>query len=468
MADTRQIRDKLSGYLRGLPPGTQQMLLRTLEGMDKAAIDKHTQLILDVVREIAREHIDVRRHSDPDRLGQLRALFWEPFGPFIIDEPVAVRQPARVLASSVEGIWNFLNRDVASDLFAPWIEGSWPKLFLPAADLRREAIKLRDAAFEALADAVRQMEAAPKGQLRLNGILGSERARLELGDIFHIHARRADFSQIQKELPALAVIGEASETSAMNVVHRALMRHPADAAHIAALLLSRSSSPVTLARIAAALGGGDSAGDIRKSAVAPFIDLYFCEIERAVLRFEEARARYDGGPDMDRELGHFHEAVRGIAIAIDFDGDRDWRKRLGDLRRRMSDLVQPEIDAIVPLIRRALRTDGAAHGDRASDGHDAVRAMTVLNQARRCRDSLAINELIARVAQSAEQAIEVLGNRCIDEIRKSSGLAQAEAIAAADIMLKLAEIAFGPEYASVMRKARDRAVGRPGTLAAVG
>ncbi|WP_141703604.1 hypothetical protein [Methylobrevis pamukkalensis] len=474
MPEGRVMRDKLIGYLSGLSPAAQQMLLRTLESAgDPARLDDQTRLILEAAREVVRskapareERAAVPRRADP---ADLRRLFFEPFEPFIIEEETASRQTGRITASSIDGIWEFLTRDVAPDLFPPWLQGPEPKLLLPEAEQKREIQALREAALAEIREACEKMSATAKGHMRLTGLLGGERALLDLGDLHRIHDLRTQIALLLKELPAQVVIGEASETSAMNVIHRFLQRAPAEAAFAGAILLRRASSGVSLARIAVALGGGDTAAEIRKSNAAVFLDLYFTEVERVVIRFDRARKRHDDIADMERELGLFHELVRGLSIAIDFDGDREWRKRLGDLRRRMSEMVQPEIDGIVATIRRALRIEGgASRAARENDAQDAIRAMTVLAQARKCRDSLAINEAIGRVMQSAEQAVEVLGNRCIDQIRKTGGDAQAEAIAAADVMLKLAEIAFGAEYASVMRKARDRAIGRSGPFSVAG
>ncbi|MBH0237593.1 hypothetical protein [Methylobrevis albus] len=464
MPDGRLMRAKVIDYLGSLSPGARLMLLRKLEIAGEAGqLDASTRLILEATRAVVNG-----TKSDEPRPARVRRLFFEPFAPFIIREELRTRQTGRLSIDSIDGIWTYLVRDVAPDLFGPWLDEASIRVYSPEADLKVMMAELRDTGLRQLRANHDELSATAKGRQRLGGLIGGERALSDLGDLFAIHERRKSIATLVHELPATIVVGDPSETTALEVVGRFVERVPADAVWAGCVLLSRLASPAVLARIAVALGGGDKAGDIRRSSVASFLDIYFSEAERVIVRFGAARRRPDGTAEMARALGSFHDLVRSISISIDFDGDSAWRKRLGDLRRSMSDMVQAEVEAIVPTIRRALRVEGGSTAGREGEGQDAIRAMTVLAEARRCRDSLAINELLAQVGQSSEQAIEVLGNRAIEQLKKTAGAGRADVLMAVDIMIKLAELAFGPEYAVVMRKARDRAVGRTGAALATG
>ncbi|SON54982.1 hypothetical protein HDIA_1441 [Hartmannibacter diazotrophicus] len=454
------MREKLIGYLKGLTPGAQQMLLRALEDRsDPAEIDTQTKLILDAAREVVRSGVDSM--TPEGRLATLRELFFQPVAAFIVEEDVVNRQHGRFFATSIAGIWGYLIRDVIPDLLPPWVDSEASLLFLPELERKRQLQSMRDEALTRLATKVEDIRAKPKGHFRLVGLLGGEFALADCDDLILLHSRLAQIVLMQRELPEKIAIGEPSEAAAMRTAERHLMMHPEDVTWLASAILRRSVAPASLVRIAVGIAGSDDAADIRASRAARFMDVYLHEVECVVWRFREALHRHRDFSLVEAELFRFHQMVRAILIAVDFDGDREWRKRLGDLRNDMSEIIRPAIETTVALIRRAIHIEGNNLSvDHSIDRQDARWAVQLLVQARNCRESLAINEVAARTFQATEHAIEVLSERVLEQVRKLVGPAQDEAIASAELMVDLSELVFGPAYASVRRKAFDRVVSR--------
>ena len=74
---------------------------------------------------------------------------------------------------------------------------------------------------------------------------------------------------------------------------------------------------------------------------------------------------------------------------------------------------------------------------------------------RTCRDSLAVNALLDKAWSDTGQAVEVLVTRALDQFRADP--ADPVARERLDAGIKMAEIRYNPQYAEILRRARDGA-----------
>ena len=85
----------------------------------------------------------------------------------------------------------------------------------------------------------------------------------------------------------------------------------------------------------------------------------------------------------------------------------------------------------------------------------ALNGLYLLMTVRKCRDSLAVNALLDQAWADTGQTVEVLVTRALDMYRGAP--ADPVARERLDAGIKMAEIRFNPEYADILRRARDGA-----------
>jgi hypothetical protein len=167
--------------------------------------------------------------------------------------------------------------------------------------------------------------------------------------------------------------------------------------------------------------------------------------------------------DMDmacRSIDRFHRFLRAVGSYIDLGRPSAWTSAVAALTQIASERLEPRLREVAPDISQALRQarDGA-------DRLDSDRLFAALNGAyllatlRNSRDSLALNALIDEVWLRTGQVLEAYVPRNLELVRLDPGNTIAQQ--RLDAGLKMAQLRFGPEYAEVIRRARDGELRRP-------
>ncbi|WP_181704156.1 hypothetical protein [Chthonobacter albigriseus] len=434
------------------------MLLRTLEQAGEAAhLDEELKLILDAARSASSKGPVV---PDP---AKVKGWFFEPFDLFVIDERLQRKQEGLICADSVEGIWSYLIRKAMPDTFAHWLDPEILHQYPGEPEMRQALRALRVAGFAELARLDRETQGEPKARQRFIARLGGERSHLDLLDMLAIQDRLPSIERLLGRLPSGVIASETSERLLVEQVVSFVVEQPGESPWVAAAIRSRIASPVTLARVAIAVAGSSDTVDIRRTPASCFIDVALACVERSVIRYEQIRRDPKEIAGLVQEIKRYHDMVRALTTALEFDYDATWRQTLAGLRKQMSDLVTLDVEGIVPSVRRALRVDDKERPSQV-DEIEAIRATSVLVAVRKCKDSLAVNEMVTRVTTTTEQSIEVLGQRLLDQLRKAVGSLRTDSIAASDTLLKLSELMFGEEHSAILRRAREKAMNARGSL----
>eukprot|EP01037_Dinobryon_pediforme_P022977 gene22978-24299_t len=192
------------------------------------------------------------------------------------------------------------------------------------------------------------------------------------------------------------------------------------------------------------------------------VDTVISEVELWV-----ARAEAHIGVPLERykvidDIRAYHDLFRQLVLAVPPDNPPGWHRRLGEARRRMSDIVGREIEQLPGLIRRVTRVDAlAARANSGFDqaaGADAEFGAKLLVEARVAIDSLALNDLVTKSRRGVEQTLEVTFEKLLADYKSKASLDREMLLRALDCTIRMSATVFGEDYAALLRKSRDLAV----------
>lgn len=381
-----------------------------------------------------------QRRVDPF-FGLIGSVIVEEGQPFAFDGAIPQAQAAAV--------WSWVVRDLAPDLLERGLAEGWsgpaealearmPALIEairaemskavadPEAD-RKLAIRIGDA------DAMRRLPHVVTA-LKVRGLLGKAQ---DFGRAVNTISDDADLAE------ALAVIPLADQAIA-GLLFQAMMRQVQQPHRLVLAASKRAGSAMDTALIRGGFG--------------PMVSAMLASAQNEIPVFSTSGAF----ADMDlicRSIDRYHRMVRAVGSYIDLGRLNSWTTAIAALTKRASEQLEPRLREVAPDMTQALRQarDGA-------DRVDADRLLTALNGTyllvtlRNCRDSLALNALIDEVWQRTGQILEAYVPRNLELVRLDPGNAIARQ--RLDSGLKMAELRFGPEYAEVIRRARDGEVRR--------
>lgn len=363
----------------------------------------------------------------------------------LVPGPAEFQSDGAISRPEAEAVWLWLARDVAPDL-----------IDLDAEDIGAAAQALDGAAAEILQRA--QALVAEAGlhkdkEKRLRAQLGSDVVWARLPVVLHALKCRGLYAKA--EVFGRAVNGIADDAGLVAAMQSMPWQDRAAVALLMQAALAEVGNPARLVTAAIRLAGGAGETALQRSGFAPLIE--------AILAHAQAQiAALEGGglfADMDRicrAVNRFHRLCRSINTYVELSRMSRWSSALGGLTRAISDRLEPRLREVAPDLNRALRKP-AGDGDRldADAVLGALNGCYLLSMVRDCRDSLAVNAVFEQTWTQVGEALELHLQRNLELFRFDP---RNEIVAARlDAALKLAELRFNPEYAEVLRRARDTA-----------
>lgn len=457
------LRERMVSYLAGLSPQARDMLVRNFERTDPQTLADEERELLEAARQLAGAPAVGRAAGSPEPAPlrsaseELRDAMFAPFRSFVIEERTTIRQPGWIEHASIDSIWTYVCREAMPDALAPWIHLP-PEVAAQLTEERDAVVPgLRAAMFIELLRIERESVDDPRGHQRFVSRLGGERAHGDWRQLVRLRERVGALDRLLARLPATATIGEASERLMGEGLVQFVTDCPEDVDLLAVALMPRLSNPGMLARIAVQIAGSEDVAHLRTARVGPLVDGALAAADRQAVRLARALEARGDGVAAAAELKRFHEIVRAVLAAVQIDHDGIWRARLAALRRGASDRLGPRIDEVPAAVRRALQfAPGVAPTE--DDCADAVRAVALFVAVRRCRDSLALNEMLARVGPLIEHIVETHGREVLDRLRRAGPEAGQALKVASAAYVRLSEHLHGEEHAAVLRKARHSAL----------
>jgi hypothetical protein len=161
-----------------------------------------------------------------------------------------------------------------------------------------------------------------------------------------------------------------------------------------------------------------------------------------------------------RAIDRFHRLIRAISGYIELARGGRWATVMAGIISNASARLEPKVRDVAMDLNLAMRRHREGN-DRLDSAEvlSALNGVYVLATVRDSRESLALNAVFDRSWQQVGQALEIHLQRNLDLLRANPGdRIVAERL---DAAIKMAELRFNPEYADVLRRARETALRQP-------
>jgi hypothetical protein len=459
--------ERLRQFLNELPANARALLMAELErGLLRGEDMPGAELVLQELRREARDNTRTKRP------GNLARLFFQPLEPFLVDDTATHHHPGRIARVTLEPVWEWIGRDLMPG------EAKAVTEQVAAAFERGEAARAEQLAFAFQDRAVTRMEETlnaaandDKMRRRIAGQIGTQRALDDVSAIMTVLKSRHQLAIFGTRLPGHiksfdeAVVGDV----------KGLIESPSAGGqklfvYKLIMVMSRLGAPWQLIRLATRAAGSDSSVRIAETPYAIAVEIVFAEIERMVGELK-AELRTGRGLATGALLKGIHDAARGLRTEIDLANDSPWSRRLAALRSEISDILKGEIEGLNGRVRRLIRPRPAKEIASSSkiDQSDLQDTETLIEFVSACRayaSELAINELTARTWSELEHYLDTTTTTLVENLRQAGAAERAFRQSQLDAAVRFCAKVFGEEYAQVLVKARDAAVGTERKVAA--
>jgi len=364
----------------------------------------------------------------------------------LVDDPADFAFDGAIARGHAMATWTWILRDVAPDLVDPDASPDDPAAVQALEALMPELLaRARSAAAAA--------GATHDAERRLQSQLGGEEPFERLPYVLNALKCRALLDKAQSF--GRAVNGMNDEAA----LAMALQSMPLQDQGIAALLMQAAvgqvASPSRLMTAVIRIAGSPTEGAIQRAGFGPLVDALLAHAQNQI------PALIQIGPfaDIDltcRAIDRFHRLIRAVHGFVELARNGRWAMIVAALTKVVSGHVEPRLRDVGPDVNKALRRP--REGIDRFDGDlllSALNGVYLLATVRDSRGSLALNALFDQTWTQVGQALEIHIQRNLEILRQNpADTATAQRL---DASIKMAEVRFNPEYAEVLRRAKETA-----------
>lgn len=375
--------------------------------------------------------------------------FLETFEPVLVDPPVFHHLGGAIDRDLAKSIWTWIARDIAaseaSRLADAISSGAAPKAafvqLLPEIIERlRENAALESEDFETERRNTLQMGGEdPRKRLPYVIMAMRRQALLE---------QAAGFGKAIGKLQDEATLAVALQTVSMsNPLTRSLWMHA---------MVGHLANPSRVMAAITRLSGGNTEVHVTNAGYAPLVEAIMGHAQCQIGKLSPQPGMFADHDLACKAIDRFHRLMRALSYNLEIERKSLWGTIITDLTARFSERLGRPMKEISLQVTQALR--------RPRDGKDkldpgdvlmGLNGLYLLLTIRKSRDSLAVNALLDKAWSDTGQAVEVLVTRALEQFRANP--ADPVARERLDAGIKMAEIRFNPEYAEILRRARDGA-----------
>lgn len=340
--------------------------------------------------------------------------------------------------------WTWMVRDVAPDLIDAGANDEDPAV--------RQALDLLMPELLQRARATIAAVATPEAERRMQIQFGSDDGYRRLPIVLNALKCRSLLDKAQ-------AFGRAANTmtdeTALGV---ALQSMPLNDHAVSALLFQAAMGQVThpgrLMAAAIRLAGSATEAALQRAGFAPLIEAMLSHAQAQIPALDQ----HGAFADIDltcRAIDRFHRLMRAVTGYVELGRLTRWSTAVAAVTKTVSELVEPRLRDVSPNVNLALRRHSGTDRLDSDQVLAALNGCYVLATIRDCRDSLALNAMFDQTWTQVGQALEMHVQRNLELFRQNPG----DRVIAArlDAAIKMAELRFNPDYADVLRRARETA-----------
>ena len=437
--------EKLREFLGQLPPKSQALLIREFERAIERGDDPTVpNFVLGELRKIVRQDSEnaTPRSKDPAR------LLFAMLDPFLVDSSPKT-SPGQIRRTSLAQVWQWLSREgLPADITAleEAVAGDTP-------DLDRTIRKIQMAAAEAI-----NVAAAPgPDRQRMLARIGAPEMAEDIAAIGTALQIREALEALGTRLPGhLRVFAESQIGSVSEALNIPSLQTPQALPFALSLVMSRLAAPWQIIRLGITVAGSDDEVRVAGTSYGVAVTMAIQHLARIAsdLRNDIRRGQFKDTPN---HLKTLHDGMRGLRTELDLRSDSAWGRQLSAIRVEISNALQSEIDGVPGRVRRLLRQrpDKDIPNSRidATEVEETAALIDFVAVCRNYASELAINEVTLRAYSDLQQYVEKATESLVESLRGSDAKAKAFRSMQVDAAIRFCDVLFGPDYASLMRKA---------------
>lgn len=439
--------EKLREFLGQLPPKSQALLIREFErAIERGDDPTVANFVLGELRKIVRQDSEnsAPRSKDPAR------LLFAMLDPFLVENGPKTR-PGQIRRTSLSPVWLWLSREGLPNE----IKELEQAVASGAPDLDRTIRRIQIAAAEAINTA-----AAPgPDRQRALARIGSPEVAEDIAAIGAALQVREALETLGTRLPGhLRVFAESQTASVSAALNIPSLQTPQTLPFALSLVMSRLAAPWQIIRLGIMVAGSDDEVRVAGTPYGVAVTMAIQDLARIVsdLRNDIRRGQFK---DTSNHLKTLHDGMRGLRTELDIRSDSNWGRQLSAIRVEISNALQSEIDGVPGRVRRLLRQrpDKDIPNSRI-DTTEVEETAALIDFVAVCRSyasELAINEVTLRAYSDLQQYVEKATEALVESLRGSDPKAKAFRAMQVDAAIRFCDVLFGPDYASLMRKAAE-------------
>ena len=444
---------KLREYLGSLPVRARKTLLQDLQKAEiKGTINDNNLRILRILEDMG-EALEEPQVSE----AVLFETLYEPFADFTFTKQSEVKLSPRLMRSSQEAIHRWLKRDIfpqellrlEKELARAIDAGSTDKV----KGLQRAFLQMLQGF---LAGELKRMTADRDVKRKLAAQLGGEIVLEDALDMGRILEQQAAISSLARMLPGRIEAYSDDVRMAISQAMKAFAKSlPHELPLFFTLIYHRMENREDLLRFVQAEMETDDPVRIAASRYAFCFDLVLHDIVIAVDQISANVGQVRNGHVSIDELALYIKLAKSFRSALNTTSQSDWARRFGEQVKRLSALLTAELSQLPQLLRQSLgymRKDrGASQPDEIAK-NQAVYLSKLLMESKRGSSTLALNALLPRISREAEQYVDVVSGRILDEIRSPHNHSRDVSATRLRNLAEISAILLNEEYAQVLLK----------------
>lgn len=376
-------------------------------------------------------------------------VFLQALAGVLVDPPAPHGFPGAIEREVAGKIWTWMARDVAADEVARLSD---------ALDSGADALDAFDGLLPEMLEKLKANALAEKDDRELERRntmqMGGEEARQRLAPVIMAMRRRPLLEQAGKFGVAVGSISD--EAAIATALQSIAITNPLTRSLWMQAMVGYMANPSRVMAAAVAIAGGNGEARIVNAGHGALVEAVLSHAQSQIGRLASQPNLFSDIDFSCKAIDRFHRLMRALNYNLEIERRSLWGTIMTDLTARLSERLERPMKEITLNVTQALR--------RPRDGNDrvdpddvlaALNGLYLLMTVRKCRDSLAVNALLDQAWTDTGQTVEVLVTRALDMYRSKP--ADPVARERLDAGIKMAEIRFNPEYADILRRARDGA-----------
>ena len=457
MAGAETTVERLRQFLRELSPGACSLLTSELErsvlrGEEVTGAD----LVLQELRRILREQRDGAL-----RIEDSAQLLFKPLEPFLVDDRGDHKHPGRVARSSLEALWNWIQRDLlpndandlAADVSEAMLAGDRPRTERLARIFQDRVAAAIEATFSAAED-------DEKLRRRTLQQIGTPRAGEELAALKCALKGRDVLASLSARLPLqIGNLANDQLEECKTLIESAAARDGELFLYALLTVMNRMTAPWQLIRLGVKAAGSDTAARVAETHYGVAVNIVLAELERMVAELRDD-LRCGQGIAVGALLKTIYDSARGLRTELALPVDSTWGRALAAQRTQISDLLRAEIESTPSRVQRLLRPRPSREirPNSVLDPNEVAEAEALVEFVGICRyfaGELAINEMTQRTLTELRQYLDNGTRALLESLRHAGEADRSFRQSQVDAAVRFCAKVFGREYAALLGKAAE-------------